>query len=116
MTALRIETAEILGVEFLEALLEQLGVQGWVGLESVVGLDRVTEEPIVGKDRGLEPERDGDGVGRPGIDLEDVIIAVDGKQVATADEFLTAIESKRPGDEVVLSIVREGRQFDVAIT
>ena len=39
----------------------------------------------------------------------DLIIAVDGEKIVSADEFLSAIESKRPGDEVTLTIVREGR-------
>jgi S1-C subfamily serine protease len=45
----------------------------------------------------------------------DMIVAVDGKPVKTADDLLTEIETKRPGDEVVLTVVREGRQVNVGV-
>lgn len=37
----------------------------------------------------------------------DLIVAVDGKPIRTVDEFLTAIESRKPGDTVQLTIVRD---------
>jgi S1-C subfamily serine protease len=51
------------------------------------------------------------------IDREyaDLIVAVDGDQVRTADDLLTAIERKEPGDEVVVSVVREGSQINVGV-
>jgi S1-C subfamily serine protease len=45
----------------------------------------------------------------------DLIVAVDGEKVITADEFLSAIESKRPGDEVTISVIRGGKQTDVKV-
>ena len=45
----------------------------------------------------------------------DLIVAVDGAAIATADEFLTAIETKQPGDEVLLTVVREGRELQVPV-
>jgi S1-C subfamily serine protease len=45
----------------------------------------------------------------------DLIVAVDGKPVTSADEFLDLVESKRPGEEVTLSIVRQGRRQDVRL-
>ena len=45
----------------------------------------------------------------------DLIVSVDGTQIKNGDDFLTAIESKRPGDTVVLGIVREGRPIRVPI-
>ena len=45
----------------------------------------------------------------------DLIVAVDGEKIVSADEFLSAIESKRPGDEVMLTVVREGRETPVRI-
>ncbi|MBP89262.1 MAG: serine protease [Planctomycetaceae bacterium] len=46
----------------------------------------------------------------------DLIIAIDGTPVATKDEFRDLIESKKPGDRVVLRIVRDSRQLDVPVT
>jgi len=45
----------------------------------------------------------------------DLIVSVDGTQIKNGDDFLTAIESKRPGDTVILGIVREGRPIRVPI-
>ena len=45
----------------------------------------------------------------------DLVVAVDGKRIKTGDEFLSVIESRQPGDEAILTIVREGREQDVRI-
>jgi S1-C subfamily serine protease len=46
----------------------------------------------------------------------DLIVAVDGEAIKNADDFLTAIESKRPGNTIELSVVRDGREFKVPVT
>lgn len=46
----------------------------------------------------------------------DLIIAVDGTDVKTQDDFLTAIERKRPNDQVVLTILREGKKANISVT
>jgi len=46
----------------------------------------------------------------------DLIIAVDGKPVKSADDFLAHIESKRPGDRVVLTIIRDEREQKIPVT
>jgi S1-C subfamily serine protease len=46
----------------------------------------------------------------------DLIVAVDGEAVKNADDFLTAIESKRPGNTIELSVVRDTREFKVPVT
>jgi S1-C subfamily serine protease len=45
----------------------------------------------------------------------DLIVAVDSERVRTADDLLTAIEKKKPGDEVLVTVVREGRQLNVGV-
>lgn len=45
----------------------------------------------------------------------DLIIEVDGKAIKTADDFLSIIESKNPGDSVVLTVVREGKETRVSV-
>ncbi|MBA4032038.1 MAG: serine protease [Planctomyces sp.] len=46
----------------------------------------------------------------------DRIMAVDGKKITTADDFLGYVEDKKPGDVVVLTIVREGQEIEVPLT
>ncbi len=45
----------------------------------------------------------------------DLIVAVDGRDVKTQDDFLTAVERKRPNEEVVITVVREGRRLNIAV-
>jgi S1-C subfamily serine protease len=45
----------------------------------------------------------------------DLIVAADGKAVHTLDDLLTIVESKRPGDQVQLTIIREGRRLELSI-
>jgi S1-C subfamily serine protease len=45
----------------------------------------------------------------------DLIVAVDGQRVTSADDFLDIVESKRPGEDVTLTVVRSGREQDVRV-
>lgn len=45
----------------------------------------------------------------------DLIVAVDGEKIHSADEFLSAIESKRPGEEVAVTVVRGGRETQIPV-
>jgi S1-C subfamily serine protease len=46
----------------------------------------------------------------------DLIVAVDGERITTADEFLTLVERRTPGERIVLTIARDGRLVDVPLT
>ncbi len=45
----------------------------------------------------------------------DLIVAVDGQKVTSADDFLGIIEAKEPGARVDLTIVRKGKQMHVSV-
>lgn len=45
----------------------------------------------------------------------DLIVGLDGQPVKTADDFLNLLESKQPGDQVVVTVIRGGRQVDVPV-
>lgn len=45
----------------------------------------------------------------------DLIVGVDGQKTLTADDFLTYIESKEPGDRVNLQIIRKGAETRVML-
>jgi S1-C subfamily serine protease len=51
-------------------------------------------------------------VDRSGADL---IVAVGGQTVRTADDFLSAVESKNPGEQVLITVQREGHKLDVPV-
>jgi len=45
----------------------------------------------------------------------DTIVAVAGEPIRTADDFLSAVESSKPGERVLITVEREGRRLDVAV-
>jgi S1-C subfamily serine protease len=46
----------------------------------------------------------------------DLIVGVDNTVIDTVDDFLTAIESKNPGDQVLIAVERQGHHLDVPLT
>ncbi len=45
----------------------------------------------------------------------DVIVAIDGKPVKTYDDIASYLDTKNPGDQVTLTIIRNGQQQDVSL-
>jgi S1-C subfamily serine protease len=45
----------------------------------------------------------------------DLVVAVDDLPVKSADDFLSAVESRNPGDKVLIRVRREGRDLDVPV-
>ena len=48
-------------------------------------------------------------------DYADMIVEIDGKRITTADELLTIVESKKPGDEVTVTVIRDGQKENVTV-
>lgn len=46
----------------------------------------------------------------------DVIVSVAGKPVTSEDDFLTKLEEKKPGDEIQIGILREGKVIEKTMT
>ena len=51
-------------------------------------------------------------VDRSGADL---IVAVAGQAVRNADDFLSAVESRNPGEQVLIAVQREGHQLEIPV-
>ena len=45
----------------------------------------------------------------------DLIVAIDDQKIVTAEDFLSYIEAKRPGEEIKLTVVREGRRLQIGL-
>ena len=45
----------------------------------------------------------------------DLIVAVDGKPTITADDFQAAIDGYHPGDEITITVIREGHETPVRV-
>jgi putative serine protease PepD len=51
-----------------------------------------------------------------GIQSGDLVVAADGEDINNFDDLLTYIARHQPGDQIVLSIQRDGDQGDVTVT
>jgi putative serine protease PepD len=58
----------------------------------------------------------GGAADKAGLQSGDVVTAVDGKAIASGDALVAAVRSHRPGDEVKLSITRNGKPQTVNAT
>lgn len=45
----------------------------------------------------------------------DLIVGVDGKETRTTEDFLNYIDSKKPGDEVLVEVIREDRKLTIPV-
>ncbi|HVT28927.1 MAG TPA: trypsin-like peptidase domain-containing protein [Lacipirellulaceae bacterium] len=78
---------------------ERAGLQGWKTVRR-----RVTRGPLVYDIERQDPS------------AADVIVAIDGQPVQSAASFVDKIEEHQPGERVVLTIIRQGRQIQVPVT
>ena len=46
----------------------------------------------------------------------DIITKVDGNQISGMDEVISAVNGKKPGDEITLTVWRDGQQKDLTVT
>jgi predicted metalloprotease with PDZ domain len=51
-----------------------------------------------------------------GLEEDDVIIGFDGSKITDADELVEMIDERRPGDEVILTVMREGDEVELTVT
>lgn len=84
----------IRGVELVEEECEELGV------EAGVRVDQVVEDGPAAK---------------AGLKVDDVIIGIDGKDVAGSDDLPSAIKKKGAGAELRLKIIRDGKESELKI-
>jgi S1-C subfamily serine protease len=65
---------------------------------------------------GLHPSKRALAVGNRQIPLGgDIITAYDGHPAESADRFMNYVESKRPGEALILNIVRDGKPLMVTV-
>jgi len=55
-------------------------------------------------------------VTRPDPESADLIVSIDGKPIKTYDELLAEVEAHAPGEDVVVTVSRGGKQVDVPVT
>jgi len=53
---------------------------------------------------------------RPDPESADLIVSIGGKPIRTHDELLAEVEAHAPGEDVVVTVIRGGKQVDVPVT
>jgi S1-C subfamily serine protease len=141
-TAIATLTGENTGVGFavpvntIRRIADQLIKNGRV-IRSTIGIAQVQETPeglrLISLTRGGPAEssglrvpkvvrermRDGDIVYqiiRMDQDYADEITAIDGEPVASFEELLATIESKKPGTRVSVTVLRNGKKIEIPVT
>ena len=85
-----------------------------------LALETIRESMAIALDlpvsRGVLVTGVGDGPGKnAGIEQFDVIMEIQGKPVGSRPEFLADLWSHRPGDEIVLMVLRDDRQIEIVV-
>jgi putative serine protease PepD len=76
----------------------------------------VATEDVDADGAGIAEVRTGTPADEAGLEAGDVVTAVDGEEVGSADELRQAIDSHEPGDEVELTLERDGETQSVTVT
>ncbi len=53
---------------------------------------------------------------KAGLQVDDLVIAVDGQNLSQTDALVERIQRRQPGDEVTLNVQRGAEQMDMAVT
>jgi predicted metalloprotease with PDZ domain len=91
-------------------LLAQAGLVMRSRFPGRASLDLMQGEQTQGGLRIASPTRIGSAAYRAGIAQDDVIKAIDGQSIGTAEQLDSALRRKKPGDRVTVTFVRRGRE------
>ncbi len=100
-----------------KAILDDLLTSGYVSNRPRLGISARNAYTPYGTGGGIEiasidPESPFSGQAQPG----DIITAIDGEAVSTMDELYQILGVHSPGDQLTVTLYRNGQQFDITIT
>ncbi len=97
-------------------LAEKLGIDAPTGslISSVVPDGPADKAGLQGKAGG--PDGKIEFQGQPVVTGGDVITAVDGQELVAENDLSRLISQHRPGEDVTLQIIRDGKQMDIDVT
>lgn len=64
----------------------------------------------------VEDVQEGTPAARAGVKPEDIITRFDGKEVTSVDQFVSAVQSTRPGTNVEMQVLRDGKTQTLRVT
>jgi S1-C subfamily serine protease len=112
----------------------QASSKAWLGITGGTLTSDVTQEMNLNSDQTgvlvveVQPGSPADNAGLKGSDHNatiggqtvpvggDVIIAIDGTQIGSMGDLGTIMQNYNPGDQVTLTILRDGKQLDLSVT
>ena len=53
---------------------------------------------------------------RAGVQVDDVVVSVDGLAITSADQFVSTVQSHQPGDTISVVVDRDGTQLPISVT
>ena len=130
-------SGQVIGINSAIATMGQGGQTGSIGLGFAIPIDtakRIAEEiiatgtsttPIMGVELDMNYSGDGAKVttvsaGGPaasgGVQTSDIVTEFDGQSIADATALIVDIRSHAPGDQVTLTVQRNGQTQDVTVT
>lgn len=107
----------------VKQVVDELRETGAVDRSFTTGLDVRPVTPRVAQALGLDEVRGlivagvepGSPADRAGLQAYDVIVTLDGDEVASNEDVRQRLIDYRAGDEVALGVVRDGKAFDVTL-
>jgi len=77
--------------------------------------DALDENGVLGGAR-IEEVGSGGAAADAGLDTDDVVVRVEGDLIASSNDLVATIRGYRPGDEVTLTVVRDGEVEEAEVT
>lgn len=109
-------------VEQVVISAEQIIADGFVR-HALLGISGLTISEEQADALGLEQPRgavvelvqEGSGADQAGVRVGDVIVEVDGADLATMPELVALVRRRSPGDTIVLTVLREGERLSITV-
>jgi S1-C subfamily serine protease len=105
------------------ASADQLIEEGFVR-HPLLGIAGIDVSPEVAEEFGLEASRgavvdsvqEGTGAAEAGMRPGDIIVGIDGEPLATMSELVAEVRRRAPGDQLTLTVIRDGEELEVDVT
>ena len=90
---------------------------GWVGVQSAALTDEAVKDPGLAKPHGavVETVTAGGPADKAGIMENDIVVAVDGRDIAEKKTVESLVEKIQIGETITMNVLREGRSIDVKV-
>ena len=90
----------------------------FLGVEPVQVTPALAEQFDLGVEEGalVFGVEEGSPAEEAGIERSDVIVEIDGEEVAIVEDLLAVLREREPGDEVTITVVRGGERMELEAT